>query len=78
MEEEIKVLLVDDELSVRRGLRMRMELEPDLAVVGEAGDGLEAIESARALCPAPWRAVHTPFCRDFACSEPTLAFCASA
>jgi DNA-binding NarL/FixJ family response regulator len=47
----INLLLVDDEPTIRRGLRMRLELEPDLSVVGEAGDGLAALESARALNP---------------------------
>jgi DNA-binding NarL/FixJ family response regulator len=51
MGNEIEVLLVDDEPSVRCGLRMRVELEPDLAVVGEASNGLEAIQSAQALHP---------------------------
>ena len=32
----IKILLVDDQLAVRDGLRMRLELEPDLTIVGEA------------------------------------------
>jgi DNA-binding NarL/FixJ family response regulator len=32
----IRVLLVDDQLIVRRGLRVRFRLEPDLQVVGEA------------------------------------------
>jgi DNA-binding NarL/FixJ family response regulator len=47
----INILLVDDEPIIRRGLRMRLELEPDLTVVGEAGDGLDALDSARALAP---------------------------
>ena len=47
----IKVLLVDDEASVRQGLRMRMALEPDLAVVGEAGDGVAAVKSVQDLDP---------------------------
>jgi DNA-binding NarL/FixJ family response regulator len=47
----INILLVDDEPIIRRGLRMRLELEPDLSVVGEAGDGLDALDSARALTP---------------------------
>jgi DNA-binding NarL/FixJ family response regulator len=47
----ITVLLVDDQTSVRQGLRMRLALESDLLVVGEAGDGLEALQLARALQP---------------------------
>ena len=48
---EIKVLLVDDQPSVRQGLRMRIELEPDLTVVGEADNGLEAIILMQELAP---------------------------
>ncbi|UFU08243.1 response regulator transcription factor [Ruania halotolerans] len=40
----ITVLLVDDEPLIRQGIRMILEAEPDLEVVGEAGDGAEAIE----------------------------------
>ena len=47
----IKILLVDDQATVRQGLRMRFELESDLAVVGEAGNGLEAVQMAQALRP---------------------------
>lgn len=47
----IDILLVDDYAAVRAGLRMRLSLEPDLLVVGEAPDGLDAIQQARHLCP---------------------------
>jgi DNA-binding NarL/FixJ family response regulator len=39
----ITVLVVDDHPAVRRGLRSRLELEPDLEVLGEAADGREAL-----------------------------------
>lgn len=47
----IKVLLVDDQPAVRRGLRMRLELEPDVTIVGEAGDGAGAISLVGSLRP---------------------------
>lgn len=47
----IRVLLVDDHTILRAGLRLLLEAEPDLTVVGEAGSGAEALEQARALQP---------------------------
>ena len=47
----IRLLLVDDHLTVRRGLRIWLALEPDLEMVGEASDGAQAIILARALRP---------------------------
>ncbi|ONI78985.1 DNA-binding response regulator [Actinosynnema sp. ALI-1.44] len=47
----IKVLLVDDHPVVREGLRGMLDAEPDLAVVGEAGSGEEAVALASALRP---------------------------
>ncbi len=47
----IKILLVDDQPTVREGLKMRFALEPDLQVIGEAGNGLEAVWAAHALAP---------------------------
>jgi DNA-binding NarL/FixJ family response regulator len=41
-----RILLVDDHALVRRGLRLVLEAEPDMEVVGEAGDGAEAIALA--------------------------------
>ena len=49
MTNRIKLLLVDDEQSVRRGLRMRLELESDVEVVGEAADGSQAVRMAESL-----------------------------
>lgn len=42
--EPIRVFLVDDQQMVRGGFRMLVESQPDLTVVGEAGDGAEAVE----------------------------------
>ncbi len=47
----IRVLLVDDHVVVRRGLRLVFDLEDDLEVVGEAGDGREALERVAELQP---------------------------
>jgi DNA-binding NarL/FixJ family response regulator len=49
--EPIRVLLVDDEAGVRRGLRLRLGLEPDLRVVGEASGGVSAIDVASSVSP---------------------------
>jgi DNA-binding NarL/FixJ family response regulator len=43
MTEQIRVLIVDDQRLLCEGFRMLIELEPDLAVVGTAGDGEEAL-----------------------------------
>jgi DNA-binding NarL/FixJ family response regulator len=50
-EERVRLVIADDEAMVRRGLRMLVESEPDLEVVGEAADGAEAIELARRTRP---------------------------
>jgi DNA-binding NarL/FixJ family response regulator len=47
----IRLLLVDDQELVRTGFRLFLETQDDLEVVGEAGDGAEAIERARELRP---------------------------
>jgi len=47
----VRVLIVDDHLVVRRGLRTFLDLQDDIDVVGEAGDGLEGVEAASRLAP---------------------------
>lgn len=47
----IRVLLVDDQPLLRTGFRMILSAEPNLSIVGEAGDGAAAIETARKLKP---------------------------
>ena len=47
----IRVLIVDDQELVRTGFRLFLETQPGLAVVGEAGDGEEAIERVGELRP---------------------------
>ena len=47
----IRVLLVDDQAMVRGGFRMILDAEPDLDVVGEAGDGAAAVEAVHRLRP---------------------------
>ena len=51
MPDKISVLLVDDHSLVRRGFRRMLEDEPFLQVVGEASDGLEAVQLAEQLHP---------------------------
>ena len=49
--EPVRVLIVDDHALFRRGLQMVLEGETDIDVVGEAGDGQEAIERAESTTP---------------------------
>jgi NarL family two-component system response regulator LiaR len=49
--EPIRVLLVDDHAVVREGLRVFLELQDGIEVVGEAGNGLEAVTAAERLRP---------------------------
>jgi DNA-binding NarL/FixJ family response regulator len=52
MPKKISVLLVDDHVLVRRGLRRLLEDEPTISVIGEACDGIEAVKMVGALEPA--------------------------
>jgi DNA-binding NarL/FixJ family response regulator len=49
--EPIRVCIADDHTVVRQGLRVFLSSQPDLQVIGEAGDGTEAVAMARALRP---------------------------
>ena len=47
----LRVLLADDHATVRHGLKLMIDAEPDMTVVAEASDGDEAVRHARALKP---------------------------
>jgi RNA polymerase sigma factor (sigma-70 family) len=47
----VRVLIADDQTLVRAGFRKILEADAEIEVVGEAADGLEAVEAARALAP---------------------------
>ena len=47
----IRVLIVDDQAMVRAGFRMIVEAEPDITVVGEAADGIDALDVAERSKP---------------------------
>jgi two-component system NarL family response regulator len=51
MTERIRILVVDDHHVVRQGLVALLKIMPGIEVVGEAGDGLQAIELYRSLLP---------------------------
>jgi NarL family two-component system response regulator LiaR len=51
MSEDICILVVDDHAVVREGLRALIDVQPDMQLVGEAVDGVEAVERACALRP---------------------------
>ena len=44
---KIRVLLAEDHQTVRQGVRLLLDAQPDVEVVGEAGDGREALRLAR-------------------------------
>jgi DNA-binding NarL/FixJ family response regulator len=49
--DQISVLIADDHTIVRSGVRMLLEAETDISVVGEALNGIEALELAESLQP---------------------------
>ncbi|HET6446357.1 MAG TPA: response regulator transcription factor, partial [candidate division Zixibacteria bacterium] len=48
---KFKLILADDHAVVRSGLRMLLEVQPDIDIVAEAESGTEAVEKTRALRP---------------------------
>ena len=51
MDEDLRIVIAEDHATVREGIRMIVDAQPDMHVVGEAADGREAIELARELHP---------------------------
>ncbi len=51
MADSIRLLIADDHAVVRQGLRLFLDLQPDLEVVGEAGNGREALDQVAELAP---------------------------
>ncbi len=51
MTEPVTVFIVDDHTVVRQGIRAYLETQPDLAVIGEAGEGTEAVRRAAEVVP---------------------------
>jgi len=47
----IRVLVVDDQALIRRGMSLLLSVEPDMDVVGQAADGVQAVEMAERLRP---------------------------
>ena len=47
----IRILLVDDHAVVRQGLRMFLSMDPEIEIVGEAGNGIEALQKIEELSP---------------------------
>lgn len=49
--DKMRILLADDHILFRKGLTQLLSSQPDFLVIGEAGDGLEALDKARELMP---------------------------
>jgi len=59
----VRILLVDDQLLFRKGLRALLEDQEDMEVVGEAADGAQAVERVRAAKPdVVLMDIHMPVC----------------
>ncbi|OYN92937.1 DNA-binding response regulator [Enemella evansiae] len=51
MADQIRLLLADDQQMVRAGFRLVLDAQPDMEVLGEVGDGVEAVAACRATPP---------------------------
>jgi DNA-binding NarL/FixJ family response regulator len=51
MSDNIRILIVDDHAVVRKGLAMVLRLEPDIEIIGEAGNGRAGLEAAQRMMP---------------------------
>jgi two-component system, NarL family, response regulator NreC len=51
MSQKIRILLADDHAVVRQGFKLILGAQPDMEIVGEAGNGREAVELAEKLRP---------------------------
>ena len=47
----VRILIAEDQALVRRGTALLLSMEPDMEVVGQACDGIEAVEMAKRLVP---------------------------
>ena len=77
----IRVLLADDHKLIRAGLRLVVDQQPDLSVVGEADDGRQAVELAKSLKPdgvvmdsGGDNSLYSDFCVDKTHSHAKLAY----
>jgi two-component system, NarL family, response regulator NreC len=56
----IRILLADDHAVARQGFKMILGEQPDMEIVGEAGNGREALQLAESLKPHDRRGAHAP------------------
>jgi DNA-binding NarL/FixJ family response regulator len=51
---KLRILLADDHATVRDGLKLLLNAQPDMTVVAEAADGAAAVARAHVPCPTSW------------------------